>query len=48
MQIGFLTCYAALQDSSTIPVVMTVLILWIGYLLFGLDPTPDDEEEHHP
>lgn len=46
MQIGFLACYTALQDSTTIPAVITVLVLWSGYLLFGLDPTPDDKENH--
>jgi hypothetical protein len=47
MHIGFLACIAALQDSTTIPAALTIMVLWSGYLLFGLDPTPDDEEHHH-
>ncbi|MGB7183027.1 MAG: hypothetical protein WA888_06280 [Burkholderiaceae bacterium] len=44
MQVSLMVCYLAVLSSETIAMLMTLLILWAGFLLFGLDPTPEDEE----
>lgn len=43
MQVSLLACYLAVFSSETLAMIMTLLILWTGYLLFGLDPSPEDK-----
>lgn len=48
MEVSLLSCYLSAMLADPLALIMSVLILWGGYLLFGLEPTPAEDEPPAP
>ncbi|MGH1359222.1 MAG: hypothetical protein ACRBC3_10700 [Burkholderiaceae bacterium] len=43
MQVSLLQCYVSALMADPLALIMSVVILWSGYLLFGLEPSPAED-----
>lgn len=48
MQASLLALEWAMQSGVSVAFPLALFIVWIGYLLFGLDPTPVESQHETP